>query len=412
MTGMVFQLFMFWAAGSRTTSLGRPARRDDHLGQIPHCHVRLARLGVGARQLLLGLARLARRGDIRLTQEVMEPPPDLLDGPLHLRDKACWDVDLIVDGRWWARIDVHIGTEIHATAYRACDLYFKRYIDRRSIRGPDWPKLRPYTLVYDVVEEGFDLYEARRVAAQALPLAERTRQLARLVFSMLRSSVGAGSRLTIDDLRAAPDPGRDPVALFMTRLWDPGLYENYCLSSAEELRAMNELRVACIRALRRELGPRFEGGVQRTPFTVREFPDVALESVSAGSRRHFIEAVRRHPVCITTAGPHRSNGYKFAEYVALSRAIVAEPVATEIPGRFAEPRNYLTFTSPHSCVDRVVRLLDDATLRESQMHANARYFDTWMEPERLARKLVDAVMERAPWSEPAADEALAVGVGH
>ena len=75
-------------------------------------------------------------------------PPDLLDGPLHLRDKACWDVDLIVDGRWWARIDVHIGTEIHATAYRACDLYFKRYIDRRSIRSdssgrPSAPSSRP-----------------------------------------------------------------------------------------------------------------------------------------------------------------------------------------------------------------------------------------------------------------------------
>lgn len=373
--------------------------------------MRLARLGAGARQLLLGLARLARRGELRLTQEVMEPPPDLLDGPLHLRDKACWDVDLIVDDRWWARIDVHIGTEIDPTAYRACDLYFKRYIDRRRTSGADWPKLRPYTLVYDVVEEGFDRYEAQRIASQALPLAERSRQLARFVLSCLRTSVGAGSRLSIDDLRAAPEPGTDPVALFMTRLWDPELYENYCLSDARDLQSMNELRVACIRALRRELGPRFEGGVQRTPFSVREYPDVALESVAAGSRRQFIEAVRRHPVCVTTAGPHRSNGFKFAEYVAMSRAIVAEPVATEIPGRFAEPRNYLTFGSPLACVDQVVRLLEDATLREAQMQANARYFEAWMEPERLARKLVDAIMERAPWSEPAVDEAFAVGVG-
>ncbi|MCU0759998.1 MAG: glycosyltransferase [Steroidobacteraceae bacterium] len=334
----------------------------------------------------------------------MEPPPTLPEGPLHLRDKACWDVDLVVDDRWWARIDVHIGTEIDATAYRACDLYFKRYIDRRRTSGADWPKLRPYTLVYDVVDEGFDRYEASRIAAQPLALPERARQLARFLVACLRSEVGAGSRLTLHDLRAAPDPGADPVALFMTRLWDPARHPQYCLSGSDELHAMNELRAGCIRALRRELGPRFEGGVQRTPFTVREYRDIVHESVSDGSRRHFIEAVRRHPVCVTTAGPHRSNGFKFAEYVAMSRAIVAEPVDTEIPGRFTEPGNYLTFATPDACVDQVVRLLADPALRESQMRANARYFECWMQPERLARKLVDAVAERAPWSEGVAEE--------
>jgi hypothetical protein len=71
-----------------------------------------------------GLARLARRGEIRLTQDVIATPPTCEDGPLHLRDKATWDVDLIVDDRFWARIDVHVGTESDAAAHRHCDLYF------------------------------------------------------------------------------------------------------------------------------------------------------------------------------------------------------------------------------------------------------------------------------------------------
>ena len=102
-------------------------------------------------------------------------------------------------------------------------------------------------------------------------------------------------------------------------------------------------------------------------------------------------------------------GFKFAEYVALSRSIAAERVPTEIPGRFTEPGNYLTFTSPDGCVDRVVRLLEDAALREAQMHANARYFDDWMAPENLARKLVDAVSQRGTWSDPVAERPLAAG---
>ncbi len=368
------------------------------------CHVRLARLGAGSRQLLTGLARLARRGDIRLTQEVVQSPAPHEDGPLHLRDKASWDVDLIIDDRFWARIDVHIGTEIDTAAYRGCDFYFKRYIDRRRTPGRDYPKLRPYTLCYDVADSGFDFYEARRIASQALPLSERTHQLARFVAVCLRSSLGVGSRLCVEDVQAPPSPDSDPVTLFMTRLWDPAQYANYCLSDAADLQAMNELRAGCIRALRRELGPRFEGGVQRTPYTVREYGDIVLPTEADGLRRRFMDQVRAHPICVTTAGPHRSNGFKFAEYVAMARCIVAEPVATEIPGNFAEPRNYLTFASPTACVQKVLQLVDDPSLRSRQMQANRNYFQYWMEPERLASKMVDTVAERAPWAEVASGD--------
>ena len=213
--------------------------------------------------------------------------------------------------------------------------------------------------------------------------------------------------------RPAPAPGDDPATLFMTRLWDPAKYENYCLSDAAELQAMNELRAACIRALRRELGPRFEGGVQRTPFSLREYGDIVLPTEAEGRRRPFIGQVRAHPICVTTAGPHRSNGFKFAEYVAMSRCIVAEPVATEIPGNFAEPRNYLTFATPSACVQRVLQLVDDRALRASQMQANRRYFQAWMEPERLARKLIDTVAERAAWVDAGAeDDELAAAIQH
>ena len=129
--------------------------------------------------------------------------------------------------------------------------------------------------------------------------------------------------------------------------------------------------------------------------------------------RSFIDQVRQHPICVTTAGPHRSNGFKFAEYVAMSRCIVAEPVVTEIPGNFAEPRNYLTFTSPEACVQRVLQLSGDRGLRAAQMQANRNYFEDWMEPERLARRLVDAVARREPWAEGFSDdEPLVAGLRH
>jgi len=170
------------------------------------------------RRLLTGLARLARHGEIELTQEVVAAPPPRDDGLLHLRDKASWDVDLIVDDRFLARIDVHIGTEIDPLVYRGCDLYFKRYIDRRQSPGRDFPKLRPYTLCHDVRDGGFDGYEAHRIVSQAMPLAERTRQLARFVAVSLRTTLGLGSRLVVEDIQSLPAPDRDPTTLFMTRL--------------------------------------------------------------------------------------------------------------------------------------------------------------------------------------------------
>jgi hypothetical protein len=123
---------------------------------------------------LAGWARLARRGEIRRSQEVVAAPGPCDDGPLHLRDKASWDVDLIIDDEFWARIDVHIGTEIDTAADRGSDLCFNRYIDLR------------------VTPHRFAGSTARRA------LAERSRPLARVVALCVRSELGVGGRLRVE----------------------------------------------------------------------------------------------------------------------------------------------------------------------------------------------------------------------
>jgi hypothetical protein len=67
--------------------------------------------------------------------------------------------------------------------------------------------------------------------------------------------------------------------------------------------------------------------------------------VSLTNKRHYLELVRSHAVCIATTGLHGSTGWKFSEYVAAARGIVTEPLRYEVPGDFKSEQNYLEFTN-------------------------------------------------------------------
>jgi hypothetical protein len=363
---------------------------------VQHCHLIVRYLEPGASSLLAGLASQANTGRLRLTQQVLPLPPATDDSPWHLRYKADAGVELVLDGRTSAYVDVHDSWEIDADAYASHDFYFKRSYHPGRLPPEEYPKLRPLGLVNDVRLDGFDLWEARRILAQKIPLARRATMLLRFLLHSAATLVNLGPRPNLSLLHAPPDPAKPARVLFMAGLWDPSMVPADVPDKAAEFAAINETRAACVRLLRRELGRHFFGGVQHTEFARRAFGDVLLPDARAASKRAYIRRVRDYPICIATMGLHGSNGWKLAEYVGLSRSIVSEPLEYQVPGTFAAPSHYLGFRSPENCVEQVSRLMDDAALRAAQMQANHDYYRRWMWPEALAEHVLGTMAGRSP----------------
>jgi hypothetical protein len=106
--------------------------------------------------------------------------------------------------------------------------------------------------------------------------------------------------------------------------------------------------------------------------------------------------MRSHPICVATTGLHGSIGWKLAEYVAFSKAIVTEKLHYSVTGDFGPNRNYLEFASPEDCAAAAVRLVEDRDLREALMLNNAAYYRAYVRPDALvANALARARLARA-----------------
>jgi len=113
-----------------------------------------------------------------------------------------------------------------------------------------------------------------------------------------------------------------------------------------------------------------------------------LGSEREASRREFLRRVREHPVCVTSHGLNGSNGFRLAEYVAFSWAIVCEPLRYALPGAFAPGEHYLAYTTPEECVARVAWLFDRPDWRDEMARRNWEWHSSWQRPDRLALRLV------------------------
>jgi hypothetical protein len=158
-----------------------------------------------------------------------------------------------------------------------------------------------------------------------------------------------------------------------------------------EFEEVNETRAECIRVLRRAFGPRFLGGLSRSPFALRSYPDVVVPESFDTSKRGYFRVLEDFPICVATTGLHGSIGWKFGEYVALGKAILSEPLLYRVPGPMAAERNYLEFRTPTECVQRAGEYFDSASSRRETMEANAAYGRDWVLPEALVWRAMESI---------------------
>jgi hypothetical protein len=179
---------------------------------------------------------------------------------------------------------------------------------------------------------------------------------------------------------AEPQCAEKPSVLFLSRLWEPARAKNAELKSERE--RLNQTRADCIRGLRREFGRRFIGGLEATDYARKHFNDCVVDR-NLTRKSAYLGLVRDADICISTQGLLQSNPWKLGEYVAMSRAIISEPLAHAVPGDFTAGQNYLEFTTPDQCVAQAAKLAGDPLYRYDMMLRNYAYYHSFLRPDML-----------------------------
>ncbi len=161
----------------------------------------------------------------------------------------------------------------------------------------------------------------------------------------------------ITQLYGLPDDDASPHILFMTRVWEPFDHPERSREKAAERMQINEMRIDCIQQLRTEFRDRFVGGLAHTEFAMQHYRDFLIPDKALIPRKHYLELLKAFPICIATTGLHSSIGWKLAEYVAFSKAIVSEKLIYQVPGPFGAGDDYLEFETAEQCVESVHQLV-------------------------------------------------------
>jgi hypothetical protein len=319
-----------------------------------------------------GLDVLARSGEIRLELQRAGPhEQDLVQDPLTV----CLRVQR---GEQAAptllAIDLHDQSDAYCReALRRCDVCFKRSFHRSDLAGLPAElaaKVRPLGLNYPCRTRGSTLRLLRRAGLGLI--LRGSSGWRRLRLCLVLPQIAA--------FEQPPNTKLEPTVVFQTRVWEP--HE----TGDGECQAINEGRVALIRALRDEFGERFRGGLVPTSLALEKYP--AEVSRFRARRSLYIAMSKRNLIGVYSRGLHQSTAFKLPEYLAASQCIVAEPPRNESPQPLEAGRHFLPFQTPEECVAACRRLLADERLAAEMRRANHDYYRSEVEPAAHLRNVI------------------------
>ncbi len=334
-------------------------------------------------QLCTGFSMLAAQKKIKLTYNLQ---PYARNGNSPLKDNhpyALQGMFVMVNNKTGLFYDTGDGEEIFDGPLHATDFYFKRSYRKTAIPDGHHNHVFPLGLNYEIYPGGINKLEFARFFLNT----QISKSKKQMIKSVLRN-MHAMYQPTVSDMHVAPEPAREPKVLFMTRTWDP---EAYPAGATEEIKAywkrvcieVNETRASIIGTLRRQLGDRFYGGFATDKHSVNKYHKFLLPDARMAKKKAYINTLREYPICIASTGLFNSIGWKLAEYVAFSKAIVSEPLYFEVPGDFGKDKNYLEFTNAEQCVEQTLSLLNDQQKRVEIMGNNNRYYNVYLSPDKL-----------------------------
>ncbi len=261
---------------------------------------------------------------------------------------------------------------------KRCDLYFKRNFDSRflarlpsDLRG----KVKPFNLNY----------------------ACRTwRSTAYLLHAIMRAALAQCYFPDVGTLKAyltmpgprsferPPSRVKSGYVLFQTRVWEP----SECIP--DDANEINLERVALVKALRKEFGRMFAGGLVPTSFARRRFP--GLLAPHSYRRHEYLRLAQHALVGVYTRGLHWSYAFKLGEYMAASLCIVATGLRNELAQPLVPSQHYLQFVAIDEAVLQCSRAIADPSLCRSLACNAWEYYENNLKGSRLALRLVETAL--------------------
>ena len=258
-----------------------------------------------------------------------------------------------------------------------CDFYFKRSFssERNESLFPEYlDRIFPLGLNLFVTYKGNPLNEK--------PSFKR----------FLKRLLAGNNEFTVQSYEPRREyKNKHPKIVFYTRVRPPK--SGISKQLQDERDYINQTRIDIVRALRKRYGRNFSGGVVATKHAKKLCPDLVM-SYRKTRKSAYIRSMHKSDICIGTMGVHESIGWKTAEYVAASKAIVNEELKYALPGRFEKDRNYLEFTTVDDCLEAVERLVRDSGLRAQMKKHNREYYDEYLHPKKLIENSLKIVEER------------------
>jgi hypothetical protein len=376
-----------------------PSKRSLALGEVcqalsrakPKCTLYAFSYSEHVLQIYAGLYALHEAGVIALEQRFAAD--DLvrrLGKPVDAKffSNALNGLFVDVDGAGLVFFDVRDGINYYADIADDLVLYAKRSF-RQGAFQPARARFVPLGLNYSIYPDRTRMLELERTLKQ---LELSMLSLKRLAIALVRIFPRLGQAIgvpTVGSVRAEPDPGAPPRAIFLARAWEP----KKGVLREETVKHLNDFRAQCIRVLRSRFGSDFIGGFARDSYSCRLYPDCVVSADVSTRRRDYLKLLRSYPVCIATTGLFDSIGWKFGEYVALSKAIVSEVLRFELPGPFAPGENYLAFRTAQACVEQVEELFRDDEARARMMRNNSEYYAEYGSPHAVVARALHAALE-------------------
>ena len=135
---------------------------------------------------------------------------------------------------------------------------------------------------------------------------------------------------------------------------------------------MNEQRISIVQEGRKRLGNQFIGGIDTSEYARQTAPDALVSSDTFSHKKSYLQTLRQCSIGIANLGLEDSIGFKMAEYVCMSKAIVTSPIGQYLlPGHFTEGSHYLGFDdTAEDCITKCEQLISDKKLRLEMMHNN------------------------------------------
>ena len=306
--------------------------------------------------VLTGLYSLEKQGKIKM--KAIDRTNDFQPLCLELlinEKRVCIDVNDGYNNLEWIKKNIH-----------RFDFYFKRSYSEKINKKYGFNMI-PYELNYETYSEN----------VKSSTNYNKKKKIKKLLLNLL--CIKDSSQTKVEDIHSDDiSVNENPKICFYTRLWDK-----------EDI--LNNNRISIIRQLKHKYGDNFYGGVYNSELSRKLCPDLIVNKFTT-IKSKYLKTMTKCDICIATTGLHNSIGWKFAEYVIASKAIVSEKLNYLVPG-LKESKNYLEFNDVDDCIQKVDYLVNNRQKILEMMYNNNKYYKKYLKPEVQVMNMINHVMD-------------------